>query len=62
VTPFTLGFRLFFYFAANKPVVGSLLFRNNKTNQVKAKVGNILSKAATLRINLNVDGAPIASK
>ena len=28
----------------------------------KSRVGNILAKAAALRINLNLDGAPIASK
>ncbi len=30
--------------------------------QLKSKVGLALAKAATLRINLNLDGAPIASK
>jgi hypothetical protein len=30
--------------------------------QLKAKVGNILAKAAALRINLNFGGAPIAFK
>ncbi len=29
---------------------------------LKAKVGSTLAKAAALRINLNVDGAPITSK
>ena len=29
---------------------------------LKSRVGNILAKAAALRINLNLDGAPIASK
>ena len=29
---------------------------------LKSRVGNILAKAATLRINLNLDGVPIASK
>ena len=29
---------------------------------LKSRVGNILSKAAALRINLKLDGAPIASK
>ena len=29
---------------------------------LKASVGNILAKAATLRITLNLDGAPITSK
>jgi hypothetical protein len=30
--------------------------------QLKSKVGLVLAKAATFRINLNLDGAPIASK
>jgi hypothetical protein len=30
--------------------------------QIKAKVGSTLAKAATLRINLNIDGAPITSR
>ncbi len=30
--------------------------------QLKAKVGSTLVKAATLRINLNIDGAPITSR
>ena len=30
--------------------------------QIKAKVGNTLVKASTLRINLNIDGAPITSR
>ena len=30
--------------------------------QLKSKCGNLLAKAAALRINLNLDGAPIASK
>ncbi len=30
--------------------------------QVKGKVGLVLGKTAALRINLNLDGAPIASK
>ena len=29
---------------------------------IKSRIGNILTKAATLRINLNLDGTPIASK
>jgi hypothetical protein len=32
------------------------------SSQLKSKVGNILAKAAALRINLNIDGAPIASR
>jgi hypothetical protein len=30
--------------------------------QLKIKVGLALAKASALRINLNIDGAPIASK
>ncbi len=32
------------------------------SSQLKSKVGQILAKAAALRINLNIDGAPIASR
>jgi hypothetical protein len=32
------------------------------SSQLKSKVGNILAKAAALRITLNVDGAPVASR
>ncbi len=32
------------------------------TQQLKGKVGLALAKAAALHINLNLDGAPIASK
>jgi hypothetical protein len=32
------------------------------SSQLKSKVGSILAKAAALRITLNIDGAPIASK
>ena len=32
------------------------------SSQFKSKVGNILTKVATLRVNLNIDGSPIASK
>jgi hypothetical protein len=32
------------------------------SQQLKSKVGLALAKAAVLRINLNPDGAPIASK
>ena len=31
-------------------------------SQLKSKVGNILAKATALPINLNTDGAPIASR
>ena len=31
-------------------------------SQFKAKVGNILDKTASLRIKLNIDGEPIASR
>ena len=30
--------------------------------QLKAKIGSSLAKAAALRVNLNVDGAPITSR
>ena len=32
------------------------------SSNLKSKVGNILAKAAALRITLNVDGAPVASR
>ena len=32
------------------------------SSQLKSKVGNIFAKAAALRVNLNIDGAPIASR
>jgi hypothetical protein len=32
------------------------------SSMIKSRVGNILAKAAALRINLNLDGTPIASK
>ena len=32
------------------------------SSQLKSKVGNILAKAAALRIPLNIDGAPVASR
>ena len=32
------------------------------SSQVKGKVGSTLAKAAALRINLNIDGAPITSR
>ena len=32
------------------------------SSMIKSRVGNILAKAADLRINLNLDGAPIVSK
>ena len=32
------------------------------SSQRKSKIGNILAKAAALRINLNIDGAPLASR
>jgi hypothetical protein len=56
------------FFAASgvqlaQPTSGLFLFRRAAfSSQLKAKVGNILAKAAALRINLNIDGAPIASK
>ncbi len=32
------------------------------SSQLKSRIGHILAKAAALRINLNIDGAPIASR
>jgi hypothetical protein len=32
------------------------------SSQLETKVGGILDKAASLRVNLNIDGAPIASR
>ena len=32
------------------------------SSQLKSKVGHILAKPAALRINLNIDGSPIASR
>ena len=32
------------------------------SSMLKSRVGNILAKAAALRINLNIDGSPIASR
>ena len=32
------------------------------SSQFKSKIGNILAKAAALRITLNIDGAPLASR
>jgi hypothetical protein len=37
-------------------------FHFRRASILKCRVGNILTKAAVLRINLNLDGAPIASK
>ena len=36
--------------------------RSAFSGQVKAKVGSTLTKAAVLRINLNIDGSPITSR
>jgi hypothetical protein len=32
------------------------------SSQIKSKIGNILAKVEALRINLNIDGTPIASR
>ena len=46
-----------------QPTSGLFHFhRTSFSSHLKATVGNILTKAAALRINLNIDGAPIASK
>ena len=55
------------FFAASgvqlaQPTSGLFHFRRAAFSpQLKAKVGNLLAKAAALRINLNIGGAPIAS-
>jgi hypothetical protein len=36
--------------------------RSAFSSQLKSEVGNILAKAAALRINLNIDGVPVASR
>ncbi len=36
--------------------------RADFSSQLKSKIGNILAKVEALRINLNIDGAPIASR
>ena len=41
---------------------GFFHYRAAYSPQFKSKCGNILPKVAALRINLNLDGAPIASK
>ena len=41
---------------------GQFHYRAAFSSQLRSKVGNMLAKAAALRINLNIDGAPIASK
>jgi hypothetical protein len=42
----------------NLPLVGYVVF----SAQLKEKVGSTLTKDAVLRINLNIDGAPITSR
>jgi hypothetical protein len=49
----------------NLPVEDSSTFvvrRSSRVSNLKSKSGNLLAKAAALCINLNLDGAPIASK
>ena len=41
---------------------GPFHYRRVACSILKSRVGNILVKAAALRINLNLDGVPIASK
>jgi hypothetical protein len=56
------------FFAASgvqlaQPTSGQFHFRRAAFSaQLKSKIGNILAKAAALRITLNIDGAPIASR
>jgi hypothetical protein len=46
-----------------QPTSGLFHFRRAAfSSQLKAKVGSTLAKAAALRVNLNLDGAPITSR
>ena len=50
-------------FCSFTPDQGQFRFRRAAFySQLKSKVGNLLAKATALRINLNIDGAPIASR
>ena len=46
----------------NLPVEDSHFRRLVFLAQFKGKVGNTLAKAAALRVNVNIDGAPITSR
>ena len=48
-------------FGSRQPAEITIFNRLTFYSQLKSKVGNILAKATALRINLNIDGAPIAS-
>ena len=56
------------FFAASgvqlaQSISGLFHFRRTAfSSQLKAKVGSTLAKAAALRVNLNIDGAPITSR
>jgi hypothetical protein len=41
---------------------GQFHYRRAAFSQIKSKIWNILAKAAALRIILNIDGAPVASR
>jgi hypothetical protein len=58
------GFLLFFLFSSlgTSGTFPLCIRRAAFLQQLKGKVGLALAKAADLRINLNIDGAPIASK
>ena len=43
-------------------VILTYAFFDKQFSQFKSKVGNILAKAAVLRITLYIDGTPITSK
>jgi hypothetical protein len=46
-----------------QPTIGLFHFRRATFSvKLKAKVGSTLAKAAALRINLNIDGAPVTSR
>jgi hypothetical protein len=46
----------------NLPVDSSTSAARRKSSQLRAKVDSTLTKAAALRVNLNLDGAPIVSR
>ncbi len=49
-------------FCLNNQIVDSSTTVTRFSSMIKSRVGNILAKAASLRINLNLDGSSIASK
>jgi hypothetical protein len=49
-------------FSLRNIIVASSTTAARRSPQLKSKIGNILAKAAALRIILNIDGAPVASR